>query len=109
MEKDFASMLENSSEQVKLFTKLPRRFKIRTPVGEYSPDWAIVFEENGFERVYLIRETKGTTNLDDLKWDEAMRIRFAERHFSISPCGTIDYDIASNNSGLRLKNRTQKN
>lgn len=109
VEKDFASMLENSSEQVKLFTKLPRRFKIRTPVGEYSPDWAIVFEENGFERVYLIRETKGTTNLDDLKWDEAMRIRFAERHFSISPCGTIDYDIASNNSGLRLKNRTQKN
>lgn len=59
VERAFAAQLENNREHVKLFTKLPRRFRVRTPVGEYSPDWAIVYDENGAQRLYLIRETKG--------------------------------------------------
>ncbi|WP_315524969.1 hypothetical protein [Corynebacterium durum] len=42
------AQLENNREHVKLLTKLPRRFRVRsTPVGEYSPDWAIVYDEIG--------------------------------------------------------------
>ncbi len=41
------AQLENNREHVKLLTKLPRRFRVRTPVGEYSPDWAIVYNEIG--------------------------------------------------------------
>ncbi|SKX68654.1 type III restriction-modification system StyLTI enzyme res [Mycobacteroides abscessus subsp. bolletii] len=91
VERDFAGRLENDYDHVKLFTKLPRRFKVRTPVGEYSPDWAIFYDDNGTEHLYLVQETKGSTNLDDLQWDEAMRIRFARSHFAPppqDPCNT---------------------
>jgi type III restriction enzyme len=102
VERNFAALLENFGEAVKLFTKLPRRFKVRTPVGEYSPDWAIVFAQNGNEHLYLVRETKATLNLDDLEWDEAMRIRFARRHFCAAPSGAVDFQFTSDKEGIRV-------
>lgn len=102
VEREFAAMLENDDEHIKLFTKLPRRFKVRTPVGEYSPDWAIVYNDNGTDRLYLVRETKGTLNLDDLHWDEAMRIRFARRHFEVAPSGPVDYQFTTAEAGMRI-------
>jgi type III restriction enzyme len=102
VERAFATLLENDSEHVKIFTKLPRRFRVRTPVGEYSPDWAIVYDENGVQRLYLVRETKGTLNLDDLDWDEAMRIRFAARHFAAAPAGPVDYNFTTDQHGLHV-------
>lgn len=100
VERDFAAQLENFSD--KLFTELPRRFRVRTPVGEYSTDWAIVYDDNGTEGLYLVRETKGTTNLDDLDWDEAMRIRFTRRHFEKAPAGAVDYYFTTAEAGLRV-------
>jgi type III restriction enzyme len=100
VERTFAMQLENNREHVKLFAKLPRRFRVRTPVGEYSPDWAIVYDENGVQRLYLVRETKDTRNLDDLDWDEAMRIRFAEHHFDAAPSGRVDYNHVTDKTGL---------
>jgi type III restriction enzyme len=102
VERSFARQLENDSNRVKLFAKLPRRFRVRTPVGEYSPDWALLVEQAVTDKLYLVRETKGTTNLDDLEWDEAMRIRFARRHFGSAPNGPVDYGVASEHSGLNL-------
>lgn len=107
VERAFAAQLENNREHVKLFTKLPRRFKVRTPVGEYSPDWAIVYDEDGVQRLYLIRETKGTRNLSDLEWDEAMRIRFARRHFASAPEGGVDYEYTTDTHGLLVGGRTE--
>jgi type III restriction enzyme len=101
VERNFAAQLENNGD-VKLFTKLPRRFRVRTPVGEYSPDWAIVCDEDGVQRLYLVRETKDTLNLDDLDWDEAMRIRFAAQHFAAAPDGAIDYLYTTDKDGLRV-------
>ena len=92
VELTFSKLLENSSDHVKLFTKIPRRFKINTPVGEYSPDWAIVYNENGVDRLYLVRETKDTLNLNDLEWDEKKRIEFAKKHFLAATSGEVDYD-----------------
>lgn len=102
VERLFAEQLENNTDQIKLFTKLPRRFKVKTPVGEYSPDWAIVCDENGMERLYLVRETKATLNLDDLEWDEAMRIRFAKKHFEVAPNGDVDFNHTTEKDGLRI-------
>lgn len=102
VEKTFAELLENSVGSVKLFTKLPRRFKVRTPVGEYSPDWAIVWEEDGVERLYLVRETKDTLNLEDLEWDEALKIEFAESHFDAAPNGAVDYKHTTPKAGVRV-------
>lgn len=102
VERAFARQLSNDPDRVKLFTKLPRRFKVATPVGEYAPDWAIVYEENGVERLYLVRETKDTRNLDDLDWDEKMRIKFAKHHFGAAPLGAVDYLHTTDKDGLLL-------
>lgn len=102
VERAFAAQLEANREHVKLFTKLPRRFRVRTPVGEYSPDWAVVYDEGGTQRLYLIRETKDTRNLADLDWDEAMRIRFAEHHFKAAPVGPVDYNFTTDKIGLLI-------
>ncbi|MGE9809567.1 DEAD/DEAH box helicase family protein [Janibacter sp. G1551] len=102
VERAFAAQLEANREHVRLFAKLPRRFRVRTPVGEYSPDWAIVYEENGTQRLYLVRETKDARNLDDLDWAEAMRIRFAEHHFDAAPIGPVDYNYTTDKHGLLI-------
>lgn len=102
VERTFAAQLENNRDHVKLFTKLPRRFRIPTPVGEYSPDWAIVYDEDGTQRLFLIRETKDTRNLDDLEWSEAMRIRFAKHYFDAAPIGPVDYKYTTDEHGLLI-------
>lgn len=87
VEKEFVQGLERRQD-VKLYVKLPDWFKVPTPIGEYNPDWAIVIEPRdehgnptGEELIYLVRETKETTNLDQLRPDEADKIRCGERHF----------------------------
>lgn len=102
VERNFAAQLEAAKDRVRLFTKLPRRFRVRTPVGEYSPDWALAYDEDGQEYLYLVRETKDTLRLDDLEWDEAMRIRFTAKHFAAAPSGAINYTHTTDSDGLRL-------
>ncbi|MDR6613808.1 DEAD/DEAH box helicase family protein [Leifsonia sp. 1010] len=102
VERNFAERLESAEGEVRIFTKLPRRFRVRTPVGEYSPDWAIVYDQDGTERLYLVRETKDTLNLHDLKWDERMRIRFAARHFAAAPVPSVDYTNTTDVDGFRI-------
>src|SRR5215218_4724026 len=63
---------------VKFFFKLPRGFKIPTPIGGYRPDWAIIFENDS--RVYFVVETKGTLNRQALSGLEAMKIECGEKH-----------------------------
>jgi len=70
---------------VRLYVKLPTWFRVDTPIGEYNPDWAIVMDgpggPEGEPLLYLVRETKGTTHLDDLRPDEQRKIRCGRRHF----------------------------
>lgn len=102
VEGNFAALLESASDNDPLFTKLPRRFVVRTPVGEYSPDWAVVFDQPGSARLILVRETKDKLALHDLPWDEAMRIRFAWRHFEARPSEPVDYTHTTDVAGLRV-------
>lgn len=64
---------------VKFFCKLPRWFKIPTPVGDYNPDWAVVLEDD--KKVYLIRETKTTHDSDKRRLEENLKILCGEAHF----------------------------
>jgi type III restriction enzyme len=77
----FAELLD-SREDIKMFVKLPDRFKIPTPVGDYNPDWAIVKQENGQERIYMIRETKSTQQESLLRLSESAKIHCGEKHFA---------------------------
>ena len=45
------------AEEVCVYAKLPRGFAIPTPVGNYSPDWAIAFREGTVKHIYFIAET----------------------------------------------------
>lgn len=88
----FAELLDGR-EDVKMFVKLPDKFKIDTPVGPYNPDWAIVKHEDGRDTLYMIRETKSTQQESLLRNSEAAKIRSARKHFAA--IGIDDYDVSS--------------
>jgi type III restriction enzyme len=68
---------------VKLYVKLPSWFQVPTPIGGYNPDWAIVMDEgDGKDRLYLVRETKGTITIADLRPSERRKIECGRKHFS---------------------------
>lgn len=82
VERQFVEDLENKYHLlVKAYVKLPSWFVVPTPVGNYNPDWAIVAEDNGSERLYFVSETKSTTNYDELRPDEVRKIRCGQKHF----------------------------
>lgn len=76
-EMEFAKSLVNE-EKVKYFLKLPNWFKIPTPFGNYNPDWAILIEKKGIEKLYFVVDTKTTNEIGELRPEEAARI-FAGR------------------------------
>lgn len=80
VEKTFAEDL-NQDEDVKLYVKLPASFVIETPLGNYNPDWAILLDKDGVEKLYFVIETKGTIELDGLRVKESAKIKCGEKHF----------------------------
>ena len=87
IERQFVQDLERMQE-VQLYVKLPRWFTVPTPVGDYNPDWAIVWQPHdthgqptGEALLYLVRETKSTHELDALRPDERRKIDCGKRHF----------------------------
>lgn len=97
-ENQFATDCENYDEQVAFYFKLPKKFKIPTPIGNYNPDWAVVIKKNG-EQVYFIAETKNTGDksiqdgvvVDKLKREERFKIACAKRFFEIND--EVDYQV----------------
>jgi type III restriction enzyme len=88
IERDFAKELENNLA-IKVYAKLPGWFTIPTPLGSYNPDWAILVEEDGAERLYFVVETKSTINLKDLRNAEAAKIACGEAHFRDTRVGEV--------------------
>jgi len=66
-------------KNIKYFIKLPSWFKVKTPVGDYNPDWAIL-KKNG-NIVYMIRETKASLSHLGLRGLEKAKIHCGEAHF----------------------------
>jgi type III restriction enzyme len=79
-ERQFAEILD-SREDVKMFMKLPDKFKIDTPVGNYNPDWAIIKQVDGKDHIYMIRETKSTLDESKRRPTENAKIKAAKKHF----------------------------
>lgn len=80
IEKPFATALDDDPD-VKMFFKIPDRFKIDTPIGTYNPDWAVYLDRDGEQKLYFILETKGTTDLFDLRNPERLKIHCGMEHF----------------------------
>jgi type III restriction enzyme len=83
VESKFAKDCE-TSDQIKFYFKLPNWFKIPTPIGNYNPDWALVFEDD--KKIYFVAETKDTgtpqVDLSKLSGDEQMKIKCGKAHFN---------------------------
>lgn len=98
-EKKFAHELD-INEKVAIYVKLPKSFFIPTPVGKYSPDWAIAFHEGTVKHVYFMAETKGSTSQIDLRNVEDAKIACARAHFKEISGETIKYDVVKDFSDL---------
>lgn len=94
-EKKFAEQLEQQND-VKIYIKLPRGFTIPTPLGEYNPDWAIVFNEGTVRHIYFVAETKGTMNTMELRGTEKAKIECAKKHFESISHDNVEYGVISN-------------
>ena len=93
IEKKFASSLENADEVV-VYAKLPRGFQIPTPVGDYSPDWAIAFKEGTVKHIYFIAETKGSLDSLELRPIEKAKIECASKLFNKLSDNNVRYGVA---------------
>ncbi len=82
VERRFAEDLDSATE-VCVYAKLPRNFKIPTPVGDYAPDWAIAFkEDSGVRHLFFVAETKGSLSSLDLRGVEECKIECAKKLFN---------------------------
>jgi len=97
IERPFAEALEKDA-RVKLYIKLPDWFTVDTPIGRYNPDWAVVLREEEGERLFLVRETKGTVELEKLRPDERRKIQCGRRHFRYAL--GVDFQVATDAQDL---------
>lgn len=91
VERKFAEDMD-ISEEVCVYAKLPKGFSIPTPVGNYSPDWAVAFYEGTVKHIYFIAETKGTMDSLNLKPIEKAKIDCAEKLFAQLSGADVVYD-----------------
>ncbi|MBI4648886.1 MAG: hypothetical protein HY738_20430, partial [Bacteroidia bacterium] len=89
VEYDFAKAADNEPDIV-CFIKLPSWYKIKTPIGDYEPDFGLVMKRKSLKsgkesEYYFVIETKGTNNIDDKKAltaSEVYKIKCAIKHFT---------------------------
>lgn len=104
IERRFAEDLD-AAEEVCVYAKLPRTFQIPTPVGNYSPDWAIAFYEGTVKHIFFIAETKGTMESLELRPIEQAKISCAKKLFNEMSTSKVKYhDVDSYQSLLNIMN-----
>ena len=102
IERKFAEDLD-AADEVCVYAKLPRTFQIPTPVGNYSPDWAIAFYEGTVKHIFFIAETKGTMDSLNLRPIEQAKISCAKKLFNEMSTSNVKYhDVDSYQSLLNI-------
>lgn len=89
-EREFVGKIDTAKE-VAVYAKLPKGFHIPTPVGNYSPDWAIAFQEGEVKHIYFVAETKGSMSSMDLREIEKGKIACAEKLFTQISTSNVKY------------------
>ena len=80
IERSFADQMEKNTA-IKVYAKLPGWFTVPTPLGTYNPDWAVIVDRDGGERLYLVVETKASLFASDLYNTESAKTKCGEAHF----------------------------
>jgi len=104
IERTFAEQLEKN-EAIKVYAKLPGWFRVPTPLGPYNPDWAVLVEKDGSERLYFVVETKSSLFTDDLRDKESAKIECGKAHFEALALGEnpAHYEVARSVDDLLTK------
>ncbi|OQW39152.1 MAG: restriction endonuclease subunit R [Nitrospira sp. HN-bin3] len=104
----FADQLEKNTA-IKVYAKLPGWFTVPTPLGGYNPDWAVLVEEEGEERLYFVVETKGTMLFADaLRPTEQAKIDCGREHFKALETG-VEFTVANDYGAFAEKVSTKRN
>ena len=94
VEEKFLREIEKQDE-VAVYAKLPKRFRIPTPVGNYTPDWAIAFKEGSVKHIYFVAETKGSTERKNLRTVEQIKTDCAKNLFARLNNHAVKYSIVT--------------
>ncbi|UQZ90633.1 type III deoxyribonuclease [Deltaproteobacteria bacterium Smac51] len=100
VEKPFAQALDNDPD-VKMFFKLPSKFKIETPLGSYNPDWAVYLDRDGAQKLYFVLETKGSAKEAELRLKEKLKIHCGREHFKALE-NDLEFKVASDWKEFRI-------
>lgn len=92
VEEIFARECE-ANTHVRFYMKLPKGFKIPTPLGFYNPDWAVIFENDS--RIYFVVETKSTFDMQMLREVERLKIECGKKHFAVLKSNGVEYKLAT--------------
>ena len=90
IERRFVEDLD-AAQEVCVYAKLPKGFHIPTPVGNYSPDWAIAFYEGTVKHIFFVAETKGTMDSLNLRPIEQAKISCAKKLFNEMSTSNVKY------------------
>jgi type III restriction enzyme len=100
VERKFVEELDQATEVV-VYAKLPKGFFIPTPVGDYTPDWAIAFQAGMVKHVFFVAETKGDLSSLQMREVEKAKIECAKRFFAKITSDQVRYDVVDSYSKLR--------
>ena len=93
-------MALDNDPDVKMFFKIPDRFKIETFIGTYNPDWTVYRTNNGEEKLYFTLEAKGNTSFMDSRTKEQPKIHCGKQHFK-APENEVELRVATNWGALK--------
>jgi type III restriction enzyme len=99
IEKQFAQDAENDSD-VLLYAKLPSKFLVNTPFGNYNPDWMVVLQSETGDKLYFVAETKGSEDSDTLRQSESNKIFAGRKHFEVVD-EEIKYEVVNSLKSLK--------
>jgi type III restriction enzyme len=71
---------DRNMDSIEVFGKLPQ-LKIKTPFGNYNPDFCYVIKWNEGNKVFLVVESKGYDTITEVSSDEKAKIDFAKKYF----------------------------
>lgn len=97
-EKQFARDCEQD-DNVRFYIKMPDWFKVKTPLGTYNPDWAILYEEDAGTRLYFVADTKANPDEEALRGHERLQLRSGKAHFEALDTG-VTFKVLRDERGL---------
>ena len=92
--------LLDSGTEIEVYAKLPKAFSIPTPVGGYTPDWAIAFRHGAVKHVYFVAETKGSMSTMEFRKIEETKIECARKFFTRITSEQVKYGVVNSYAKL---------